>query len=199
MTISRVYFNSHRRFWAWLNIVWNRVDTDRISKVGPDRACAEWLMRNGAFVKWTDDNEFLKDYNALPMEGDVKHIKEIDATDASIMHYGFQHFNGCKHINRIKFHRCMYLQDEALEGLSCLKNSLQDLQIISCGNITDRGVKSLRVLSKLLALRIHDLPYLKNKEDCLAVLKPALPNCDIEILDRFPRPQYKEPDQPQAP
>jgi hypothetical protein len=40
----------------------------------------------------------------------------------------------------------MYLKDEALENLSHLKDSLQDLQIISCGNITDAGVKSLHTL-----------------------------------------------------
>jgi hypothetical protein len=53
---------------------------------------------------------------------------------------------GCKHITHVQFHRCMYLKDEALESLSYLKDSLQDLQIISCGNITDTGVKSLHTL-----------------------------------------------------
>ena len=53
---------------------------------------------------------------------------------------------GCEYITRVKFHRCLYLKDEALENLSYLKDSLQDLQIISCGNITDKGVKSLYIL-----------------------------------------------------
>lgn len=30
----------------------NRVDRSRIEEVGPDRACAEWLLRCGAGVKW---------------------------------------------------------------------------------------------------------------------------------------------------
>jgi hypothetical protein len=75
------------------NIPCSRVDDKRIAEVGPDRACAEWLMRNGAFVKWTDDREFLKDYNALPAEGDIRYIQEIDATDSSVMHYGFEYFS----------------------------------------------------------------------------------------------------------
>lgn len=75
------------------NISCFRVDNERIAKVGPDRACAEWLMRNGAFVKWTDDCEFLKDYNALPAEEHVRYIQKIDATDSSIMHYGFGYFS----------------------------------------------------------------------------------------------------------
>ena len=40
--------------------------------------------------------------------------------------------------------------------------------------------------SKLLSLRIYDLMYLKNKEECMTVLKSNLPNCNIEILDRVP-------------
>jgi hypothetical protein len=40
--------------------------------------------------------------------------------------------------------------------------------------------------SKLLSLRIYDLMYLKNKEECMTVLKSKLPNCNIEILDRVP-------------
>lgn len=75
------------------NVPCSRVDDTRIAEVGPDRACAEWLMRNGAFVKWTNDREFLKDYNALPAEGDIRYIQEVDATDSSIMHYGFEYFS----------------------------------------------------------------------------------------------------------
>lgn len=197
MTVSRLCFNSHRRFWQWLNIVWNRVDDERIARVGPDRACAEWLMRNGAFIKWTNEREFLKDYNALPAEGDVRYIQAVDATDSSIMHYGFGYFKGCTHITHVQFHRCLYLKDEALEKLSYLKDSLQRLQIISCGNITDKGVKSLHTLSKLTSLHIYDLIYLKNKEECLSVLQSHLPSCDIEILDRVPRHQHGQPEHSQ--
>ena len=50
-------------------------------------------MRNGAFVKWTNDCEFLKDYNALPTEGDIRYIQAVDATDSSVMHYGFEYFS----------------------------------------------------------------------------------------------------------
>ena len=47
-------------------------------------------------MKWTNDREFLKDYNALPTEGDIRYIQEVDATDSSIMHYGFEYFSEYK-------------------------------------------------------------------------------------------------------
>nr|CAD7439923.1 unnamed protein product [Timema bartmani] len=71
----------------------HKVDSNRIKEVGPDRACAEWLMKNGAFVKWENESDFLKNYDCLPPEDDRRHIVEVDATEASITHIGFAHFS----------------------------------------------------------------------------------------------------------
>lgn len=71
-----------------------RVDGARIKEVGPDRACAEWLLRCGAAVKWDKGSEeWLKDYNSLPVGNYRLHITEIDATDSAVMHVGFPHFS----------------------------------------------------------------------------------------------------------
>lgn len=71
---------------------------DRIKEVGPDRACAEWLLRNGAFVQWKGSSGFVTDYNNLPLkdnENSQFFIKAVDATDSSIMAMGFPHFSEC--------------------------------------------------------------------------------------------------------
>jgi hypothetical protein len=69
-----------------------RVDASRIKDVGPDRACAEWLLRCGAGVRWQNSKSFVKDYNSLPHEGKSMKIIEIDATDSAVMNVGFPHF-----------------------------------------------------------------------------------------------------------
>ncbi len=63
--------------------------------MGADRAAAEWVLKNGGSVKWSDSEEWLKDYNSLPNEELVreKKIKEIDGTDSSISHIGFTHLS----------------------------------------------------------------------------------------------------------
>lgn len=68
---------------------------ERIEEVGPDRACAEWLLRNGAFVQWKGSTEYVTDYNNLPLEEkrDQFFIKAVDATDSSIMGIGFPYFS----------------------------------------------------------------------------------------------------------
>lgn len=96
-----------RSFYGWLNNIFNRVDQSRIDTVGPDRACAEWLLRCGASVKWVNSSKFIKDYNSLPVGGGrgIK-IEEVDATDSAIMEVGFPHFSGLTHFRKLTLNNC---------------------------------------------------------------------------------------------
>lgn len=83
--------NQKRTFWEFVNMMFNKPDPDRIKTLGPDRACAEWVLRNGGRVVWADGRK-TADYNSLPSEEKgVPKISEIDATDSGISHYGFPH------------------------------------------------------------------------------------------------------------
>ncbi|KAJ8978705.1 hypothetical protein NQ317_015953 [Molorchus minor] len=155
----------------YLEACFNAVDEERFKVLGPDRTCAEWILRNGGAVKWVNSNELLKDYNELPNEGTTFHIQEIDASNASIMQNGFAHFNGCNYITKIIFHECNYLENGSFEGLKYLKNSLLFLQISSCPNITENGLFPLKILSKLKQLVMLNLIAVKNKDKVLQNLK----------------------------
>lgn len=53
-------------------------------------------MKNGAFVKWRNTNEYLTNYNGLQKgidHGERNVIEEIDATESSINHIGFDYFS----------------------------------------------------------------------------------------------------------
>lgn len=57
--------------------------------------------------------------------------------------------DGLEHVTDIKLEKCMYIQDECLQRLSetsTLQRSLQQLKIISCGNVTDKGILALHKL-----------------------------------------------------
>lgn len=85
--------NQVRTFWEYVNMMFNKPDPDRIQQVGPDRACAEWVLKNGGKVVWADGKK-LADYNALPPEEQgVPKLLEIDGSDSSISHYGFSHLS----------------------------------------------------------------------------------------------------------
>ncbi|XP_057374532.1 ATP synthase subunit s, mitochondrial-like [Daphnia carinata] len=173
---------STRTFWGWLNMITNKVDDSRIKDVGPDRAAAEWLLRCGAGVRWKDKEAILTDYNSLPPGGYRSlYIEEIDASGSCIMSVGFPHFRGLKHLKKLILHKCNYLDNEALPMLAAVKDSLEELQLSSCGDIDDSGVKSLSCLTNLGHLLLYDLPEVRNKEGCVQFLHSALPCCDIEF------------------
>lgn len=74
------------------------MDNDRIKEVGPNLACAEWLMKNGAQVRWKGSKEFVSHYDCLPKgeRGSLKQfqIEEVIAgKEASISHIGFRYFS----------------------------------------------------------------------------------------------------------
>lgn len=73
--------------------MFSRPDKDRIKEVGPNRACAEWLLRCGATFKWKGSDRFQTDYHALP-PSDFRSfvIEEVEAIEAGITYVGFGHF-----------------------------------------------------------------------------------------------------------
>lgn len=120
------------------------------------------------------------DYNALPPENSKFLIKEIEARNAGINATGFEHLKGCLKIDRIFLEDCSYITDEALEKLVYRKDSLKILEIIRC-DITDEGLKSLKVLDKLEKLAVSGVAALKDPEGVANQLKQHLKNCLIDI------------------
>ncbi|XP_057716046.1 ATP synthase subunit s, mitochondrial [Corythoichthys intestinalis] len=176
---------SQRHFWGWLNAVFNKVDYERIKAVGPDRAASEWLLRCGAKVRFLGLDRWHGDYNALPTGplGRFK-IQAIDATDSCIMYRGFDHLEGLQHVEEVKLNKCMYIEDACLERLSSLENlqrSVFMLEVVSCGNVTDKGLIALHKLRNLEYLFLSDLPGIKDKQNTLESLKTALPRLDIHV------------------
>lgn len=178
---SKLLNLNNRQLWEWVNMMFNKVDEGRRKEFGPDRTCAEWVLRNGGIIKWKGAAEYLRNYNELPLEGTRFFVKEIDATDSSISHYGFKHFEGCKYIDKVILHQCGYIEDVALKYFTYLSDSLKHLQISSCRNVTCEGLYSLESLKNLNQLILHDLPYVKEQEKVFEMLKIKLPNCKIQF------------------
>lgn len=170
-----------RFFNKWINMIFNSLDQERLKCFGPDRTCAEWLLRNGAKVKFINENHFISDYNKLPTECKKFFIKEVDASDSCIMHYGFAHFKGCEHIEKLILHKCCYLEDTPFNDLSYLNNSLKYLQISECKKVTDKSLSTIPSLDHLQSLVLYSLPGVKDKRSLLNTLKEKLPNCEIKL------------------
>ncbi|KOB65632.1 ATP synthase coupling factor B [Operophtera brumata] len=161
-------------------MMFNKPDPERIKQLGPDRACAEWVLRNGGKVIWAD-GKATADYNLLPSEEEsVPKITEIDATDSGISHYGFPHLIGCSKLHKIILHNNNKIDDRALKGLSYGSGTLSHVQVSKCFNVTDLGVKEIKALNKLETLVLFNLSAVENLEECKQYLQTHLPNCKIK-------------------
>ncbi|CAK9816985.1 ATP synthase subunit s, mitochondrial [Anthophora plagiata] len=161
----------------WITVIFNRVDADRIKELGPDLACAQWLLRNGAAVRWKNSKELTRDYNKLP-SGNSYFIEAVDATDSGICDVGFPHFKGCNYINEVKLINCVYINNEAMEALSILKNTLTHLEVIDCTSVDNEGLRKLKILKNLETLKLKGLPAVADDSICKE-LGEALPKCKI--------------------
>jgi len=180
------YLTQYRLFYAWLNNIFNQVDPARIKDVGPDRACAEWLLRCGAVVKWHGKEKEIKDYNSLPV-GNYRTLKieSVDATDSAIMETGFTHFKDLEYLKKLKLKNCTYLTDESIPHLAFdTKDRLEWLELSDNGNVTEKGLRHLRKLRKLKFLKLANLPGVQNPSDLLELLKKDMPDCEIIYDDK---------------
>ncbi|XP_058822905.1 ATP synthase subunit s, mitochondrial [Topomyia yanbarensis] len=171
----------NRYFWGWINMMFNRVDKDRLKMVGPDRLCAEWLLRNGAKAKFVNVPQMQINYNLLPSDTVPVLIEELDGTESGIMHIGFDHLKGLTRLRKVKLHKCVYLEDQALAKLKFVADTLEELEVSSCKNITDAGLLHLKDLKKLKQLATYDLPYVKDIQVVESSLKQALPGCRMDL------------------
>ncbi|XP_062534478.1 ATP synthase subunit s, mitochondrial-like [Armigeres subalbatus] len=172
---------SNRNLWGWINMMFNRVDTARLKAVGPDRLCAEWLLRNGARAKFVNVQHEQVNYNLLPNENVPVLIEEFDGTDSGIMHIGFDHLKNLTRLRKIRLHNCVYLEDQALTKLRFVAQTLEVLEVSNCKNVTDYGLLALRDLKKLKQLSTHNLPYVKNIQKVEEELRKALPECNMDL------------------
>lgn len=179
-TCRNIIFNfSKSSLFHWVNLQFNVVDEDRRKIVGPDRSCAEWILRNGGKVKWANSLEFEADYNHLPNEEVLLKLQEIDATGSTIMCNGFEHLKDCKHLNKFILDKCSYLENHALKELHYVRDNLMFLQVSRCGNITETGLLHLVGLQKLKTLIIFGLPYVKERIKILDTLRNDMKQCEV--------------------
>lgn len=136
------------------------------------------IIKNGGAVQFQNHFQPVKEYNSLHATNS-SHIKMVDASDSSIMALGFDHFKGCKSIERIILNRCKHMENEALERLVYVKNSLKELQVTDCSNVVESGLLSLKQLNHLQKLTIYGFIYINDFNGVVSQLKKDLPACEI--------------------
>uniref|UniRef100_A0A7E4VWJ9 ATP synthase subunit s, mitochondrial n=1 Tax=Panagrellus redivivus TaxID=6233 RepID=A0A7E4VWJ9_PANRE len=175
----------------WLIDGFNFRDKSRVKEVGPDRAAAEWIVRNGGNIKFDKLNNRFDDFNVLirataeldpRIPSEQVHLIEIDATDSSVSGFGCMHFEGLEHIIAAHFIRCKQLQDFGIQYIGDnVGDRLKLLTLESCPRITEYGLAHLHKFTALESLILKDLKSVYKPEEAIAKLKKNLPYCKIEF------------------
>lgn len=72
--------------------VYGRYDKERLEEVGPDRLCAEWILKAGGRIRWQGHESWSTDFNFLPPDNFTLKLVDVDASQSEVMTGGFVHF-----------------------------------------------------------------------------------------------------------
>lgn len=180
LKICSDYVSTIRPFWHFVYYAFNRVDVQRLAEVGPDRCCAEWILRNGGAITLSDrPKSLITNYNSLSSTNAANafQLHTIVAEDIGLLSIGFDHLKGCDHLRCIKLIQCEHIQDDALAKLDFVKGSLRELEIRRCANIGERGLLQLGGLKELKQLTLAELRLVPELKDVEKLLRKELPRC----------------------
>lgn len=138
-------------------------------------------MKNGGAVQFKNQQQSINDYNHLQTTNipSTMKLSKVDASNSSIMSLGFEHFKGCNSIEHIILHECQHMEDDAIEKLKYVKNSLNELQVTECHNVEKTGLLSLKQLAHLKKLTIYGFTYIEDLDPIVNQLREDLPKCQI--------------------
>lgn len=138
----------HYIFNTLMNNIFNKYDTFHVQKVGPDRACAEFVIKMGGRVRLIceDDADFgdidsfdasklrwICDHSNLPEKSQGKaYVIEIDARGLDITNIGMGYFTNLKHAKALNLDRCDHIDKDGMECLLTGNPKLKDISAKNC-------------------------------------------------------------------
>ncbi|XP_077397485.1 distal membrane-arm assembly complex protein 2 [Festucalex cinctus] len=129
---------------------------------------SEWFRadQNGSF-NW----DFLN-YKDTPLE-------EVDMSNTVITYIGLSNLEGQKSLQTLCLRGCSEVDDWFLAKLHVFQNSLKELDISHCPNITTGGLVALRNLKGLRRLDVSSLPGISTPGLVIILLEEMLPHCEV--------------------
>jgi len=104
--------STSKRKLILLNIAIARYDRKRVQELGPDRACADWIIRCGGSVRFKNWGSFVSKRNQLPI-GTPGHfrIEEIRVVQTCLTSEGFAYLDGLHDLKKIHLEKCDQIDD----------------------------------------------------------------------------------------
>lgn len=176
----------------------NRSFAEIQKKYGPYVTGALFILKQGGAVKfqnkeWIRPNErgrfpteFLE-FQKVPVEA-------VDASGCAINYQGMSNLLPLKELRFLSLQRCPNVDDWCLSRLYLLADSLQELSLAGCPQVSERGLACLHHLQNLRRLDISDLPAVSHPGLTQILVEEMLPHCEVLGTD-WAQGLKLEPDQ----
>ncbi|XP_052570004.1 distal membrane-arm assembly complex protein 2 isoform X4 [Peromyscus californicus insignis] len=130
--------------------------------------------------------EFLK-FQEVPVEA-------VDASGCALNYQGMSHLLPLKELRSLSLQRCPNVDDWCLSRLYLLADSLQELSLAGCPQVSERGLACLHHLQNLQRLDISALPAVSHPGLIQILVEEMLPHCEVLGAD-WAQGLKLEPDQ----
>ncbi|XP_003222902.1 distal membrane-arm assembly complex protein 2 [Anolis carolinensis] len=138
---------------------------------GRIRAWGQNNWHQNSITKWKDDLNFQR------LE-EVR-LEAIDISGSIISYNGLDNLVNLKALKYLDLSRCPNIDDWSLSRLTVFRDTLEELSLAGCPQITERGLACLHHFQNLKHLDVSDLPSVQHKGLVRILLEEMLPQCDI--------------------
>ncbi|XP_021106645.1 ATP synthase subunit s-like protein isoform X2 [Heterocephalus glaber] len=181
----------------------NRSFTIIQDKYGRDIAGACFILQHGGSVKfrdreWIRSDEYRR-FSAEVLKFQAVPVEAIDASGCAINYHGLDNLLPLKKLQCLSLQRCPHVDDWCLSRLYLLADSLQELSLAGCPQISERGLACLHHLSNLRRLDISDLPGVEYPGLTQILVEEMLPNCEVVGTDWTQEGPEEQPQDPASP
>ncbi|XP_042299525.1 distal membrane-arm assembly complex protein 2-like [Sceloporus undulatus] len=128
-----------------------------------------------SIINWKNNLNF-QEYNEVLLEA-------VDLSGSIINYNGLDNLVKLKALKHLVLSRCPHIDDWSLSRLHAFADTLEELSLAGCPQITERGLACLHHLQNLKRLDVSDLPSVSKKGLVRILLEEMLPQCDIVGMD----------------
>ncbi|KAG0413326.1 hypothetical protein HPB47_009514 [Ixodes persulcatus] len=161
---------------------------ERHGILGPDLAAASFLVFRGAAVKFHGKDDWYRKAEdgsiGLPQSyEDGWRVEAVDASEVELLYEGLDNLTNLEGLKALRLCGCPFVDDWFLDRLSQFKDSLEQLDLSGCPQITHRGLSALYRLRNLKTLTLRYLSHVEHLQLVALMLEDAIPGLEVKGVD----------------
>ncbi|XP_042201558.1 distal membrane-arm assembly complex protein 2, partial [Callorhinchus milii] len=110
-------------------------------------------------------------------------LEAVDVSGSTINYEGLENLVRLKRLECLRLNDCTHIDDWCLSRLYVFQDSLRELSLSGCPQITERGLAALHPLKNLRHLDLSNLPSVDNRGLLRILLEEILPQCQVVGID----------------